>query len=247
MGLTVTVLGCSGSYPGRDGACSGYLVRSANTTIWMDCGSGTMANLQRHTDLDAVDAVVVTHEHPDHWTDLESFHVWAKYGPGTRGIPVYSPKSFRTLTPRKNLAPTLDWRVVADGDGVDIGDVAASFSRTDHGPETLAVRLDAAGEGGHARSLGYSADSGPGWSLEALGPGVDLALCEATLLSDREGKVPGHLSARQAGATATAAGVGKLVLTHLWPTVDPTAAALEARTTYDGPLGVARLHDTYEV
>jgi ribonuclease BN (tRNA processing enzyme) len=212
----------------------------------MDCGSGTMANLQRHADLDAVDAVVLTHEHPDHWTDLESFHVWAKYGPAKRGIPVYGPRDFRTLTSRKNLSPTFEWRVVADGDRVDIGDVEASFSRTDHGPETLAVRIDAA-ESGHTKSLGYSADSGPGWSLEALGPGLDLALCEATLLSDREGKVPGHLSARQAGATAAAAGVGKLVLTHLWPTVDPTAAALEARTTYGGPLGVARLHDTYEV
>jgi ribonuclease BN (tRNA processing enzyme) len=243
VGLSVTVLGCSGSYPGRDGACSGYLVRSAGgAAIWMDCGGGTMANLQRHADLDDVDAVVLSHEHPDHWTDLESFHVWAKYGPAKRGIPVYAPQSFRTLTPRKDLSPTFDWRVVADGDRVDIRDVAASFSRTDHGPETLAVRLDGAG-----RSLGYSADSGPGWSLEALGPGLDLALCEATLLSDREGKVPGHLSARQAGATAAAAGVGRLVLTHLWPTVDPTAAALEARTTYDGPLTVARLHDTYEV
>jgi ribonuclease BN (tRNA processing enzyme) len=246
MGLSVTVLGCSGSYPGRDGACSGYLVRnttaSGTTTIWMDCGSGTMANLQRHADLDAVDAVVVTHEHPDHWTDLESFHVWAKYGPGQCGIPVYAPGSFRTLTPRTALAPTFDWRVVADADRVDIGDIAASFSRTDHGPETLAVRLNGGG-----RSLGYSADSGPGWSLEALGPGLDLALCEATLLSDREGRVPGHLSARQAGATAAAAGVGKLALTHLWPTVDPTAAAIEARTTYDGPLTEARLHDTYEV
>lgn len=242
VGLSVTVLGCSGSYPGRDGACSGYLVRSGSTTIWLDCGSGTMANLQRHADLDDVDAVVLTHEHPDHWTDLESFYVWAKYGPGKRGIPVYGPGSFSTITPRATLAPTLVWHVVADGDRVDIGGVTATFSRTDHGPETLAVRLDAGG-----RSLGYSADSGPGWSLEALGSGLDLALCEATLLSDTEGTVPGHLSARQAGRTAAAAGVGRLVLTHLWPTTDPAAAALEARTTFEGPLSVARLHHTYEV
>jgi len=246
VGLTVTVLGCSGSYPGRDGACSGYLVRSANTTIWMDCGSGTMANLQRHTDLDAVDAVVVTHEHPDHWTDLESFHVWAKYGPGTRGIPVYSPKSFRTLTPRKNLAPTFDWRVVADGDGVDIGDVAASFSRTDHGPETLAVRLDAAGEGGHARSLGYSADSGPGWSLEALGPGLDLALCEATFLRDREGSVK-HLSGRQAGSSAKAAAVGRLMVTHVWPTIPPERVAEEAAEAFGREVEIARMNGVTEV
>jgi len=116
--MRVTVLGCSGSYPGRDGACSGYLVRTDATTVWMDCGSGTMANLQRHAGLDDVDAVVLTHEHPDHWTDLESFHVWAKYGPDKRGIPVYAPRSFRMLTPRTALAPTFDWRPVGDGDRV---------------------------------------------------------------------------------------------------------------------------------
>jgi ribonuclease BN (tRNA processing enzyme) len=241
VGLTVTVLGCSGSYPGRDGACSGYLVRAAGTTVWLDCGSGTMANLQRHADLDDVDAVVLTHEHADHWTDVEGFRVWAQYGPGKTGIPVYGPASLRTITPRDEWAPTLEWHSVADGDRVAIGALTASFSRTDHGPETLAVRLDGGG-----RALGYSADSGPGWSLEALGPGLDLALCEATLLSDTEGKVPGHLSARQAGATAAAAAVERLVLTHLWPTNDPAAAALEAATTYDGPLSVARLHHTYE-
>ena len=247
MGLTVTVLGCSGSYPGRDNACSGYLVRAGGTTLWLDCGSGTMANLQRHASLDEVDAVILTHQHPDHWTDVESFHVWAKYGAGREHVPVYSPASFPTITPIDKLSPTFDWHTVADGDRVDIGGAGgptATFSSTDHSVETLAVRVDDTGTG---RSFGYSADSGPGWSLEALGPGLALALCEATLLSDMEGKVPGHLSARQAGATAAAAGVGRLVLTHLWPTTDPTAAALEARTAYDGPLAVARLHETYEV
>lgn len=246
MGLTVTVLGCSGSYPGRDNACSGYLVRSttSGTTVWLDCGSGTMAHLQRHAELDDVDAVILTHRHPDHWTDIESFHVWAKYGPGKSGIPVYAPAELTTVTPLDELAPTFDWRTVGDGDRVDIDGLTAAFSRTDHPPETLAVRID---DGGSGRALGYSADSGPGWSLEALGSGLHLALCEATLLSDMEGKVPGHLSARQAGATATAAGVGRLVLTHLWPTTDPTVAALEAATTYEGALSVARVHDTYEI
>src|SRR5207245_2858850 len=84
---------------------------------------------------------------------------------------------------------------VADGDAVAVGTMAFTFSRTDHGPETLGMRVDAGG-----RSLGYSADTGPAWSLEALGPGLDLALCEATLPADPEGPLQ-HLSPRVAAGS----------------------------------------------
>ena len=70
MGLTVTVLGCDGSYAGPDGACSGYLVSSGDTHVWLDCGPGTLANLQRHIDLHDLSAIVVSHSHPDHWAEL---------------------------------------------------------------------------------------------------------------------------------------------------------------------------------
>jgi len=73
--MKLTVLGCSGSYPGPGGAASGYLVEADGTRIWLDAGSGTLANLQRHIGLDAVDAVVLSHEHPDHWADIEGFHI----------------------------------------------------------------------------------------------------------------------------------------------------------------------------
>ncbi|HMC51941.1 MAG TPA: MBL fold metallo-hydrolase, partial [Acidimicrobiales bacterium] len=80
MALTLTVLGCDGSYPGPGGACSGYLVRGGGVRLWLDAGSGTMANLQRHVGLDEIDAVVLSHEHPDHWTDLEAYYVACAYG-----------------------------------------------------------------------------------------------------------------------------------------------------------------------
>lgn len=238
MGLAVTVLGCSGSYPGPGGACSGYLVRGAGATVWLDAGSGTLANLQRHAALGEVDAVVLSHEHPDHWSDVEGFRVACAFHLGRTGVPVYAPAGLRDRL-SGDPAPTFDWRVVAGGDRVRVGGLALSFSRTDHPPETLAVRVD-----GDGRSLAYSADTGAGWSLAALGPGVDLALCEATYLADREG-LAGHLSARQAGAGAARAGVGRLLLTHLWPTVDPAAAEAEAALAYGGPVDVARLHQTY--
>ena len=95
-------------------------------------------------------------------------------------------------TYNEDEAPYLVWRDVADGDHIGIGAIEFTFSRTDHGPETLAMRIDAAG-----RSIGYSADTGPDWALEALGSGLDLALCEATFQREQEGTAQ-HLSARQA-------------------------------------------------
>jgi ribonuclease BN (tRNA processing enzyme) len=240
-GLTLTVLGACGTYAAPGGACSGYLVSDGGTTVWFDAGSGTLANLQRHVALDAVDALVLSHEHPDHWTDLEGFYNVCRFVTGRQGIPVYAPASVKTHTYNEDESPYLLWHDVTDGSRATIGALQLTFSRTDHGPETLAVRVDAG-----ARSLGYSADTGPAWSLEALGPGLDLALCEATFLQDREGELQ-HLSARQAGASARAAGAGRLLLTHLWPTTDPERSRAEASDAYGDPVDVAQTNERYDV
>jgi ribonuclease BN (tRNA processing enzyme) len=229
--VRLTVLGCHGSYPGRGGACSGYLVRGGGTTIWLDAGSGTLANLQRHVGLADVDAVVLTHEHPDHWTDVDGYAVACQYGLERSGVPVFGPAGVRSAAGEHE--PIFAWQTVEDGMSVDIGGLRCTFSRTDHGPETLAVRVD-----GDGRSLGYSADSGPGWSLEALGPGLDLALGEATFLRDREGTVQ-HMSGRQAGDTARAASAARLMITHIWPTIAPALVAAEASEAFGRRVEVA--------
>lgn len=239
MGLTLTVLGCSGSYPGPGQACSGYLVRGGGACVWLDAGSGTLANLQRFVGLGDVDAVVLSHEHPDHWSDIEGFYVALTYGSARRvGVPVYAPAAVRSLTTGP-MEPAFAWHVVGDGDRVAVGGLSFLFSRTDHGPETLACRVD-----GDGSSLAYSADTGPGWSLSALGGPVDLALCEASYTDDKQG-VPGHLTARQAGAMARGAGARRLLLTHLWPTIDRLQSAAEATEAYGAPVEVAHMNREY--
>ncbi len=230
--LSVTVLGCCGSFPGAGGACSGYLVDDGTTRLWLDAGSGTMANLLTQVSLDEVDALVLSHEHPDHWQDLEGLVIALRHVTGRTGFPVYAPAGLRERTYHPS-EPWIEWRQVADGDRAEVGSLSMTFSRTDHGPETLAVRVDGAG-----KSLGYSADTGPGWSLEALGPGLDLALCEATVPTSQEGKMQ-HLSARQAGSMARAAGVKHLVLTHLWPTLDTAVALAEGSDAFGAAALVA--------
>ena len=241
MGLSVTVLGCSGSYPGPGGACSGYLLDDGTTRIWLDAGSGTMANLQRHIGVEQLDAIVLSHEHPDHWSDLEGWRiVWQYRLERTTGFPVYAPAGLRAHTYEPE-SPALAWHDVTSGDKVTVGTMDFSFSRTDHDPETLGMRVDAGG-----RSFGYSADTGPAWSLEALGPRLDLALCEATMTTEEEGTLQ-HLSARQAGSTARAAGARRLVLTHLWSTLDPEQSRIEASKTFGAPVEVASVGSRYEL
>ena len=239
MGLTVTVLGSSGSYPGAGRACSGYLVQSGTTSIWLDAGTGTLANLQRHVDLLDIDAVVLSHEHPDHVADLGPYYVACKYYLHRDHIPVYAPASVRDHAYYSGRP--LSWHDVSDGDQVDIAGLHLTFSRTDHPPETLAVRVD-----GDGASLGYSADSGPAWSLSKLGPGLDLALCEATYLSDDEGRAQ-HMSARQAGTSGREAGVGRLVLTHQQPGTDTEAVVAEGSAAFGRSVEVAVEGAVYEV
>jgi ribonuclease BN (tRNA processing enzyme) len=217
------------------------LLSCAGTRVWLDAGSGTLANLQQHVAIEDLDAVVISHQHPDHWTDLEHLGVACRWALGRSGVPVFAPDGLRQLTRIGGAADVFDWHIIDEGDRVTIGALALSFSRTDHPVTTLAARVEGAG-----RSLGYSADSGPGWGLGALGPGLDLALCEATFLSDQEGSAQ-HLSARQAGLTARAAGVDRLVITHLTPRLDREAARAEAAAAYGGEVTVAAVGDLFQV
>ncbi len=225
--LSLTVLGCDGSWPGPGGAGSGYVVATARTRLLVDAGPGTFAVLQWHLDVSALDAVVISHHHPDHWSDLMMLDSHARHALHRQGLPIYAPAG---VAERAGLdgSPSFDWRRVSDGDSIVVGGLGLAFRRTDHSLETLAVRID-----GDVSALGYSADTGPGWHLADLGTGLDLVLCEATYTMEHEGTAR-HLSGRQAGEQARKAQARRLVLTHRWPTIDASAVAREAEATFEG-------------
>jgi len=239
--LGLTVLGTDGSYPGPGGACSGYLVRSGGFCTWLDAGPGTMANLQLHVPLEELDAVVVSHAHPDHWSDLEGLYVAMRFFLGRKGFPVYAPEGLRELVRGESPDGTFDWRVIGDGHAEQLGPVAWRWSRTDHPVETLAARAEVGG-----RALGYSADTGPGWDLAELGHDLDLALVEASLTTEAEGTLQ-HLSARQAGRAAADAGAKRLLLTHIAPPLDRERARAEAGSEFGRPVEVAVVGRTWQV
>lgn len=226
------MLGCDGSWPGPGGAGSGYLVRAGNTAVVLDLGPGTFARLQQHLDPSQVSAVVLTHAHPDHWTDVDVFATWLGYGPGAgMRVRVLAPPGLRARS-HYAQAPWIGWEELAPSLVCTIGALTARFVATDHGTPTLAVGLAHGGA-----TLAYSADSGPGWSVEELGP-AETFLCEATYTAAREGALL-HLSGRQAGAMARAAGVRQLILTHRWPTVSAAEVRHEAEQAFGGPVAQA--------
>ena len=237
--MELTVLGCSGSYgaPGG-GACSGYLLQTDTTSVWVDCGNGTFGHLQEHLEVENLTAVVLTHGHPDHCVDIYGLHVMLRYGLGIENLPVFAPEGLEKflLSLVSDWGNAFDWRAVGDGDATKIGDIDLCFSRTDHPPPTYAVEARSAG-----RRLIYTADTGPGWSIDAFEPGADLVLSEATYLHDSI-PAPIHLSARQAGEAARAARAQRLILTHLWPGVDPAVTAAEGSEAYGGSVTLAVPH-----
>lgn len=244
MGLTLTVLGCDGSYAGPGGACSGYLVSSGDTYVWVDCGPGTLANLQRHVDLGALTAVVVTHSHPDHWSDLPAAYIALGYYFDRTGVPVYGTADTRErlrVARGGHIDDVFDWHTITDGSSFAVDGVDMSCAVTDHPVETLALRIAADGA-----SIGYTADTGSAWSVATLGSGLDLLLCEATFPEDRAGEFP-HLTASEAGAAARAAGVDRLVLTHLLPGSNHDVARDHAARAFGRDVEIATIDARYDL
>jgi ribonuclease BN (tRNA processing enzyme) len=235
--VELTVLGCSGSYGGPDSsACSGYLVRENGAAVWLDCGNGTFGPLQRHLPIEDLTAVVLTHEHPDHCVDMYGLHVMLRYATNRTGLPVYAPAGLAERLGslvNGDWGDVFDWHVIDEQRPATIGGATLRFSRTDHPPPTYAVELTAGG----SRMI-YTSDTGPAWSVEAFEHGADLVLSEATYLHEDK-RAPIHLSAREAGEAAKAAGARRLVLTHLWPQLDREQAAAEGAAAFGEPVDLA--------
>jgi ribonuclease BN (tRNA processing enzyme) len=230
--MRLTILGSSGGYPGPHNPSSGFLVEHATARLWLDAGNGTFGALQRLRDYTRVDAILVSHVHPDHCADLYSLHIALRFHEqGVLQKPLYCPREVWERVPllmgdgaEANFRKTFDFHPVEANGIVEVGGVRVSFLRTDHPNHCLAMRLES-----DSGILTYSADTGPQADLAGFAQGSDLLLCEATYQEGLAGP-PVHLTARQAGDTARRAGVRDLVLTHVWPPYDPRRSVDEARS-----------------
>ncbi len=240
--MRLTVLGSSGTWPNDGTATSGYLVQHDGFNLYMDAGTGTLANLQRHIPLSDIHGIVITHEHPDHFVDLYPTFYARHYGElGEPGLPVFVPLTFaRKLADvvseqsQEAMRSAFDLREVAPGEGFHLGPFEIATEHMEHlGLPALGYRIEVDGQ-----VLAYTGDTGPTDRVVKLAADADLLLAEATW-QEHNDLLPFHLSARQAGEHAREAGVGRLVLTHIWPTLDREDSRREAQTVFDEPVEIA--------
>lgn len=238
--MRLTVLGGCGAWPDAGQACSGYLVEHDGFRLLVDPGYATVPRLLHLITADQVDAVYVSHGHPDHCADLHPL-LRARTLTDTPAapLPVYAPPGALDAVLRLDRPGLLDAAYVlhefTPGRALDIGPFGAETRLLPHFVPNAGLRLSA-----DDHVLAYTGDTGPSPELAKLARDAGLLLAEASFLDRVPADAQAHLfSARQTGRLAADAGAGRLLLTHLLPGTDPAAALTAAGGQYDGPIDIA--------
>jgi len=239
-GMRLTVLGGCGAWPEAGQACSGFLLEHDGFRLLADLGYATVPRLLERVTADQVDAVFISHGHPDHCADLNPLlRARALREDPAPPLPVYAlPGALDAVLALDRpgmLAGALALHEFSAGATMGIGPFHAVTRLLPHTVPNAGLRLTGGG-----RTLVYTGDSGPGPEIADLAHGADLLLAETSFIDHVPRDSQRYLSsARQAGQQAAQAGSGHLVLTHLLPGTDHEAARVAARTGYDGDISVA--------
>lgn len=243
MSLALHVCGSAGTHPGPGRACSGYLVDNGETRLLLDCGNGSLANAQRACDLADLDAVLISHLHPDHCVDLFGLYYALRFHPGgQQQVPVYAPAGAEAFLRQmlgedgaRHFGDVCVFHTVAAGDTFQVGGLTVRLTAANHPVETLAARVEADG-----RAIAYSADTHLAPGVVDAGRDADLFACDATWLA-RHGPFPAgiHCTGEEAGQMAAEAGAARLVVTHVVPSNNAAEVAAEAARRYDGEIVIA--------
>ena len=243
------VLGSCGAWPEAGRACSGFVFEHEGYRVVLDLGYGTLPRLLTllgSSAGDGIDAVIVTHEHPDHMVDLHGlFRARWFARREAPAIPLYAPDGVVARVSgleeddKAAVRHVLDWHPLPTMP-YEVGPFLLESWALPHFVANAGVRLSAPG-----LTVAYTGDTGPCPALADLGHAADLYVVEATSRTQRPGTQPGpagprmHLTAHEAGEAASAAGARQLLLTHFWPGNDREASRAEAAEVFGGEVLVA--------
>ncbi len=233
----------------RRSSCS-LLVCGRRERLLLDLGTGTIHQLLRAGySIDEVDAVLLSHFHPDHAGELPGFLFSTKYPQPvgrTRPLRILAGEGlgeFYSLLKDAYKASfelpqelvqlrELEGKGRAAAPGL-LNEFSLEWTAVEHRLESRAYRITTP----EGRSLVYSGDTDYSEQLIELARGADLLVCESAFPDEH--RQPGHLTPSLAGEIAARAGVGQLVLTHFYPVCEQYDLAAECRHTYQGPLILA--------
>lgn len=228
---TLTVLGSCGAWPEPGRACAGFLLEYDGFKVVLDLGYAALPALLTHCPEGEVDAVIVTHQHPDHCVDVSALARVRYYlAPDAAPIPLYCPPGvldvLRALEPRPDPATVFDVQDLASAR--EIGPFRLETALLPHYVTNLGVRLSAP-----ELTVVYTGDCGPGPELGKLAQDADLYISDATLQGQSPTTTPRFVMTATEAARG-AAGARRLLLTHFWPGSDRAVSVAEARAVFDG-------------
>ncbi|HEY8348226.1 MAG TPA: MBL fold metallo-hydrolase [Clostridia bacterium] len=229
--MKLTVLGNNGPYPAAGSACSGYLLQSGTTNVLIDCGNGVLSNMQKIISIDKLDAVILTHLHSDHMSDMYvlkyAIQLRRKRGLYDKLLRVYAPAEPSEEYERLDVKDAFELGAITDDTQLAIGDIKFSFLRMKHPYTDYAVSAECAG-----KKFVYSGDTSWTDGLVTFAKGADLLMLDAGFLEKDWAEGAPHMTAAQCGKAAAMAGAKKLLLTHIWPDYDLKDVAEEAAANF---------------
>lgn len=242
--MRLEVLGFSPPYPNPGEATSGYLVETPDTRVLIDCGHGIAAQVRARFPEPDLDAVILSHMHPDHCLDLFALRN-VMYYTGCDPIPLWLPSGAEEI-----LAGLADSLGLPDtyfdcafavspytpGDTFEFGGLAIRTAETVHSIRTAMLDLRAAGE-----RVVYTADTAWFDDLPTLCEGADLVLAECTNFpfSDRP-ETRWHLGPPEISRLAAAISLERLLLVH-YDATEAEALRTAVADLCDAPVGAVKL------
>ncbi|RKD75660.1 ribonuclease BN (tRNA processing enzyme) [Sinobaca qinghaiensis] len=237
--MKITVVGFWHAYPEAGEAASGYLIEENGFSVLIDCGSGVVSNVQRYIKLEHIDAVVVSHYHNDHVSDIGAFHYFRLLQPYIQTAPAKPVRVFGHRDDRNGFSG-LSYKNIVEAEAYDentplqIGPFVFQFYPVQHAVPCFAMRIQ-----GNSGCLFYTADTSYFEKMAEWAEGADLLIAEASLYSGQDGSGPGHMNSVEAGRLAAHAEVKELLLTHLPHFGNHQQLVKEAASVYDGMIHLA--------
>jgi ribonuclease BN (tRNA processing enzyme) len=238
--MRLTVIGCWAAYPRVNEACSGYLLEEGATRVLLDCGHSVYAKLGQYTGVDKLDAVVITHYHPDHYVDLYALAHAARNalycGRRQARLNVFLPGGNAIFDYFASKEELRVYEIKAMDDG-QVGDISLEFFAADHLMPGFAVKVSSA-----RFQVFYSGDTMYNEGLVQASAGSDILLLETTMVEAEQQHAAkrGHMSTRDVAMWAHICQPGLLLATHFWEGYEPNQVEAELAQFYRGEFVMAR-------
>lgn len=244
--MKVTILGNNGPFPSAGGACSGYLITEGDKKLLIDCGNGVLSNLQKFLPIEELDAIILTHLHSDHMSDMMvlryAVQIKMNRGLSNKSIDVYAPSEPQEEYGRIDIPGVFNLKPVTAELVLNFGDMKLEFKEMVHPVKSYAVSIISNG-----KKFVFSGDTSWNDFIIEFSKDADLVMLDAGLLSkDKKSDNVPHLTAKECGIVAQKANARKLLLTHFWPEDDVSNHIREAMENFSN-VEIAGLLNTYEV